>query len=126
MTNAKNQSDYLPEIRIGRICTLNVHQISDEELTQLEQGQGQNIFLNLAVSILSVAISFLIALFTTKIESDRTFIVFVIIVFMGCISGITFLILWWFARKKTKKLAKSIRERMPPEGEQEKLDWSIK
>jgi hypothetical protein len=122
MPESSNKSDFLPEIRMGRICTLKVHQISDEELNQLEQGSGQNLFLSLSLSILSSAISFLIAIFTTKIESDRTFNVFVIIIVIGLLTGIVLLILWWNARKKTVKLAKTIRDRMQPEGELESFD----
>jgi hypothetical protein len=123
MSNTKqHQSEFLPEIRVGRIGILKVHQISDEELTKLGQGSGQSLFLNFGIGILSVAASFLIALCTTPITSNRVFCVFVIITVVGILAGIVLLILWWYTRQPISKLVHEIRDRMPPEGEAQHLD----
>ena len=118
------QTDFLPEIRVGRLGVLKVHQVSDEELTRLEQGSGQAVFLNLGISVLSVATSFLITLFTTTMESDRAFTVFVVIAVVGLVGGVAFLILWWCTRQPISALVREIRDRMPPEGEAQLLEAS--
>jgi hypothetical protein len=117
----QHQPDFLPEIRVGRIGVLKVHQISDEELTKLGQGSGQSLFLNFGIGVLSVAVSFLIALFTVQITSIRVFCVFVIITVVGILTGIILLILWWRTRQPISKLVHEIRGRMPPEGEAQQL-----
>jgi len=112
-----SQAEFLPEIRLGRLGVLKVHQVSDEELARLEQGSGQSLFLNFGIGVISIAASFLIALCTTKIESNRMFAVFVIVVIVGFLAGIVLMILWWVTRKPVAALVKEIRNRMPPEGE---------
>jgi len=107
---------------MGRILVLKVYEISDDELTKLHQGSGQSLFLNSGIAVLSVAVSFLIALLTTQIKSDRVFAVFVIITVVGFLEGIVLLIRWWCTRQPMSKLVKKIRDRMPPEGEAQQLD----
>jgi hypothetical protein len=70
MSNHSQRQDFLPEIRRGRIQGLNIYEISDDELTRLGQGSGQSLFFALGIAVVSVAMSFLIALFTTTITSD--------------------------------------------------------
>lgn len=113
----RKQPDLLPNVHYGRIADLNVHLVSDEELTRLGEGEGQSLFLNFGIGVICIAASFLIALLTAKIESIKVFCVFAIIVALGFLSGIVLLILWWCTRQPISKLVKQIRERMPPEGE---------
>ncbi len=115
------QNDLLPEIRIGKIGVLKIHQISDEELNYLEQGENKSLLLNFGISLISFAISFFIALKTTDIKPDQLYYTFVILTVLFFIGGIISLIIWWCIRKPIRKLAKEIRDRMPPEGDQEKI-----
>jgi hypothetical protein len=117
----QEHSEFLPEIRVGKLGVLKVHQVSDEELSRLEQGSGQSVFLNLAIGVISVAASFLVALMTVNIESDRLFTVLVIVVCVGFLAGAVLLILWWCTRQPIRKLVREIRDRMPPEGEAQPL-----
>jgi hypothetical protein len=117
MADSDLNQDFLPEIHVGRIGILKVHQISDEELTRLVQGSGQSVFLNFGIGVISVALSFLIALLTTTIESIHIFIVFVVITILGFLVGTILLIFWWCNRQSNTTLAQEIRDRMPPRGE---------
>lgn len=121
MSENEVKSDFLPEIRVGKIGVLKVHQLSDDELSRLEQGSGQSLFLNFGIGVLSVAASFLISLFTTTITSDRVFAVFVIVTVVAFTAGVVLMILWWCTRKPITRLAQEIRDRMPPEGEAQQL-----
>lgn len=117
MNKREQQPDFLPEIRVGKIGELKVHQISDEELTRLTEGSGKSLFLNLGIGVLSVAASFLISLLTTTISSIRVFNVFVIVTIIGFLAGLVFMILWWHTRQPISRLTEEIRDRMPPQGE---------
>jgi len=121
MSGSELQSDFLPEIRVGKIGVLKVHQISDDELSRLEQGASQTLFLNFGIAVLSVSVSFLISLLTMTIGSDRVFTVFVVMTVVGFLAGATLMILWWCNRKPIRKLVQEIRDRMPPEGEAQQL-----
>ena len=117
MSNSEQKQDFLPEIRVGKIGELKVHQISDDELTRLGQGSGQSLFLNFGIGVFSVAVSFLISLLTTTITSDRVFNVFVIVTVVAFLAGIVFIILWLRTRIPISRELQVIRDRMPPEGE---------
>ena len=121
MIGTPQHADFLPEIRVGKIGVLKVHQISDEELTRLEQGAGQSLFLNFGIAVLSIAVCFLISLVTTTITSDRLFCVFVIVTVVGFLAGIVLMILWWYTRRSVSELAKEIRDRLPPQGVSQSL-----
>lgn len=100
-------------IRRGPVDSLSLYEITDHELDTLERGGPSSLFLNFGIALLSISISFLIALFTTQTTSDRTFIVFVIITAIGLISGIVLMFLWYFTRKSIASLIQEIKSRIP-------------
>ena len=108
-----------PAIRRMRLDSLRIFEIGEAELEALERGSPESVFMNLALAVLAVAISFSISLATTKVESDRTFTVFVVITVVGYLAGATFLILWAIARRSLKSVSARIRARIPPEGIQD-------
>lgn len=104
-----------PRIRRVRLGTLTVFEITEAELEALERGSPESLFLNLGIATTSIASSFLVALLTTSIPSNRTFCVFVIVCGLGYLAGITFALLWWQSRRTGKNVAIAIRSRMPPD-----------
>ncbi len=62
--------DLDPAIHRVRLDKLRIFEISEAELEALERGSPDSIFLNLAIAVLSVAISFSVTIATTKIEND--------------------------------------------------------
>ena len=108
-----------PAIDRVRLDTLRIFEISEAELEALERGSPESLFLNLASSVLSVAASFSVAPAPTKIESTRTFCVFVIITCIGYVAGVTFAVLWLISRRSLKSVSARIRSRMTPRGIQE-------
>lgn len=105
-----------PAIRRARLDRLSIFEVSESELETLERGSPNSLFLNLAIFVFSIAISFSVTLATTTIASIRTFNVFVIVTIVGYIAGITFGQLWWRSHKSVTSVVKQIRSRLPPEG----------
>lgn len=120
--NSTAETQFLPEIRKGRVKTLTIHEISETELNILAQGSPSSIHLNFAIGLFTLASSFLISILTTKIEADRTFMIFVSIVAIGFIVSFFLFFLWIKDYKSTKKVVEEIRKRLPPEGESKNLD----
>ena len=114
--------EFRPEIRRARFDRLTIYEISEDELATLARGSPDSVFLNFAIFLLSVAVSFIIALFTTTIEADRLFFVFVIITVIGLISGFVLLAIWWRNRKSVSEIVDAIKKRLPPEGIQEETN----
>ena len=116
---AKSKPPLDPAIHRIRLDKLRIFEITEAELEALERGSPESIFLNLAIAVLSIAISLSVALATSKIENDRTFYVFVIVTSVGYVAGITFGLLWLVSRRSLKTVSAEIRSRIPPEGIQE-------
>lgn len=118
-TTTSSSNEFLPAIRRARFDRLTIYEVSDRELDLLERGSPDSLFLNFAIALLSIAISLSVTFATTKIESDRNFIVLVLITIVGYVIGLFLLILWFRNHKSVLTVAKTIRERLPPEGTDE-------
>jgi hypothetical protein len=103
------------QIRRGRVDSLSLYEITDNELEILATGSPSSLHLNLGISLLSMAVSFFIALLTTNITSERTFTVFVVIFVSTLIVGSIMMLVWWRAHKSTREIIKRIRDRLPSE-----------
>jgi hypothetical protein len=122
MEQAENKGEKQPVIRRGRVDSLTLYEITDYELDVLTTGSPGSIFLNFAIFCFSIAISFLIALLTTTINSSRVFTVFVILVVVGFLAGIILLVLWFVNHKSVSNIVKRIKQRVPPElSDQDKI-----
>lgn len=119
-TNNQMQSKFTPEFRIGKIGVFKVYQISEDELTKLEQGARQSLLLVFGVAILSLAVGFIPTLLTTS-PSPRIFIVLVVATIGGGLTGLILMILWWCTHLSIHTVATEIRERMPTENEGQPL-----
>ena len=115
MAKTNINSDFSPEIRRARIDCLNIYEISEGELETLEKGSPGSIFLNFAIFIFGVIITLLTSILTTKIESNVTSIIFIVLIIIGLISGTFLLILWSRNYKSISKLVVTIRKRLPRE-----------
>ena len=58
----------------------------------------------------------MIALFTTTITSERTFIVFVVITLIGYLGAFLLFFIWRKSHKSVSKIVETIKNRLPPEG----------
>lgn len=115
---APSQSLPPVEVRRGAFARLTLYDVEERELEDLAKGSSDSLYLNFAIFLLSIAISFFIALLTAVV-SNNVFIVFVVITTVGFIVGTFLLILWWMKRKSVSDLVKKIKNRLPPEGIQE-------
>src|SRR4051812_1717946 len=95
----KDKANLLPESRRARLDSLTISEVSEEELETLARGSVESTFFNFAVFTGSTFISFLVALLSTNIPSDRTFAVFVIITVVSGLASALLFIVWSFTRK---------------------------
>lgn len=113
----KTQQESETRIRHAKVDSLCIYEITEDELISLEQGSPGSTYLNFAIFLLSIAIALLATLFTTKIESDRTYLTFVVFIVIGFILGIFFFIKWIIAYISTTPTSKKIRGRLKEESE---------
>ena len=110
-----------PVIHRVRLDKLTIWDVTEAELEALEHGSPESLYLNLGVAVISIAVSFSIALATTDIQSIKTYCFFVIITVLGYLAALTFSLLWWQSRRSLKSVVKEIRRRRAPEGIQAKV-----
>src|ERR1700730_12589316 len=86
MPRQRNPRPEFPlQVRRGRFEFLVIYEVSEGELDLLVQGAPNSIYLNFAIALLSTALSFIIALATTTIDSLKTFTVFVVLAVIGIV-----------------------------------------
>ena len=100
-------------VRRAKVDSLSLYEVTEPELQDLERGGPATLYLNFAIFLLSTAISFLIAVLSTEIQSTRTFCVFVIVTVAGFIGGGILIMIWNRSRQTTREIIKRIKARMP-------------
>ncbi len=96
----------------GSYDSLEIFEITKDELEVIKQGSPNSIFLNFAIALTSIFISLLSMLLTVKIESDRVFYIFVILTVVSALGGIVTGILWIKGENVFKKTICRIEDRI--------------
>ncbi len=102
-------------VRRGRVGSVDLYEIKENELELLEKGSPANLQLNFSVFLLSIAFSAIAALATANFKHPITETIFVIVAVVGILVGVYLLISWWRTRASIGELVKKIRERIPPD-----------
>ncbi len=110
-------SSPLPEIRRAPLGQLTSYEISESELEALEKGSQDSIYLNFAIFLLSIAISFTVTLIVSPISSLFIFMAFMNLSVIGYLGGVFLLLLWYKNQKSAIKVADNIRKRLPSQDE---------
>ena len=118
-SQAEQTGDKSFRIRRGKVDSLSLYEITDHELDILERGSPASLYLNFGIFLLSLSASFLIALLTTTVESQRTFTVFVVVTVIGGLAGVVLMSLWWRTRQSASTVIAQIRSRIPDESNPE-------
>lgn len=108
-----------PTIHWVPLGKLTVYHITEHELDLLERGTPESTYFGFGVFLLTTGISFLASLLTTDIKSIWLFNVFTVIASVGILGGILLLIVWMRFQRSAKRITKIIRDRKPPEGQQQ-------
>jgi len=111
----ESQDESQPKIKRGRFDSLNLYEVTEDELNIIERGSPSSIYLNFSVFLVTMAISFLISLLTTKIDSIYTFSIFTILCSVGFFLGIFFAIMWHRNRSESTDVCNKIKSRLKNE-----------
>lgn len=102
-------------IRRGRVDSLDLYEIKDNELDTLEKGSPADLQLNFAIFLLSTAVSAICTLVSATFESSRVETVFILVAIVGLVGGVYLLAAWSRSRASVKELCIGIRNRIPPD-----------
>lgn len=111
--NEKPLDENQPIIKRGRVDSLNIFEIREDELNTIEKGSTTSLYLNFAIFLLSIAASFLIALLTSDFKDKLfTFTIFCVVTVVGFVIGLILLIMWFREKDEFKEVIKIIRQRI--------------
>lgn len=96
------------QVKIIPTSEIKIYLVKESELEQLENGSQSDLFLEIGIACLSVAISFLTSLLTTEIK-EATLIVFVCITIISTLAGLVLVCLWYRTRKSKKSIIDKIK-----------------
>jgi hypothetical protein len=109
-------------VRRGRVESVDLYEIKDNELDALENGTPAELQFNYSVFLLSIAFSAITTLVTATFTSAVVQTVYIVAAIVGVLLGGYFLVVWRNSRKSVKTLCQRIRERIPPEQERSTTD----
>ncbi len=102
-------------VRRGRVDSVDLYEIKENELDLLESGSPAGIYLNFSIFLLSVAFTTIVSLCTSTFKNPKIEMAFMIISVVGLLGGVLLLLLWWRTHRSVAEVIKRIRSRIPPE-----------
>lgn len=109
------QEGNLPSVKRGRVDSLVIYDVKEDELKDLERGAPCSVYLNWALSLFSAFISFLIADLVSLDFSQGCNMVSICFISFTICSGVISVILfclWFRHRRDLKNVIERIRERV--------------
>lgn len=111
--STNNQGEVGPKIKRARYDSLELFEVSEGELTIIERGSPSSTYLNFAIFLISLAISFLTTLLTVDLTNKIIlFTIFTVVCVIGFMVGIFLTILWLRSKNEFSDVIKKIRNRM--------------
>ena len=104
-----------PLIKRGRVDSVNLYEIKEEELELLEKGSPASVQLGFAIFLFSSAVTCIAAWATADFKWDIVENIFAFIGIGGIISGVYLLVIWWRTRKSISRVVLTIRKRIDPD-----------
>ncbi len=115
-SNDSNKEGEIIKVKRARYDSLELFDVSENELTTIERGSPSSTYLNFAIFLLSIAISFLTTLLTVDLKENQTlFTVFTVICVLGFMVGLILIGIWYRSKNEFDEVLKKIRDRMKQE-----------
>ena len=118
MTNknsAQSDNGIMP-VQRHRIDSLELYDVTEDELNALEKGTSTNTKLTISVALLSIGCTFGVSLLSTTIESLVTLVLISSSTVFGIGIGIVLWVIWWNGdRKAVGEVVTRIKARKNPE-----------
>ncbi len=98
--------------RRGRVDSVNLYEVKEEELELLEKGSPAPLQLNFAIFLFSIAFACITALATSNFKWQIVKSIFTFVSVIGILQGTYLIISWWRARTPIAKVVATIRDRI--------------
>jgi hypothetical protein len=112
MTARKIPDHQLARVRVAPLGELTAYTVYEHELDIIAAGSPATLSFNFAVALISIGASFVLTLTTTKIDSDRLFIVYLNLCIICLLAGIVMFAYWFRTRTSVVVMVAQIKERL--------------
>lgn len=103
------------KVRKSYVEYVNIYEVTENELTTLENGGQSTIMLDIAISLLSIAITCIITLVTSTFGSDMVKNSFLFAAISCLIVGGVLLVIGWKGRQSISIVVNQIKSRLKTE-----------
>ena len=101
------------KIKRARVDSLVIYEVSEGELETIERGSPNSTFLNFSIFLVSICVSFLVALMTCDFTSkDKLYYTFLIVCIISGIIGSLLFIIWLRTKNDVNEVIKKIKDRI--------------
>ena len=105
-------NDEKPLIKRGRVDSVNLYEVKENELELLEKGSPANLQLNFAIFLFSIALTCIVALATSNFKWEVVKLIFIVISVVGVLGSAFLIMSWWRARTPIAEIVSTIRNRI--------------
>lgn len=112
MPNENEQTSSGVKINRGKLGSISLYEVTEDELDLLERGSPNSTYLNFAIGLFSVGISFFVSIFSTKIDDIKVYVVFWVVALITTIGGVVLFVVWRQANKATESVIQRIKNRL--------------
>jgi hypothetical protein len=111
-------------VRRGRVESVDLYEIKENELDLLEKGSPADLQLNFAIFLLSIAFAAICALVTATFARPRVETIFLFVSIVGIALGLYLLAAWYRNHTSSAAVCTRIRSRIPPDAVTPKKEHS--
>lgn len=108
---ASNNALGSTKVRKSHVEYVNIYEVTEHELSALENGEQSTIMLEIAISLLSVAVTCIVALATSTFINDIIKNAFLFAAIACTLLGVVLAILGWKGRKSVSNVVGQIKSR---------------
>lgn len=112
---ANNNALGSTKVRKSIVEYVNIYEVTENELDLLESGGQSSLMMDIAISLLSIAITCIISLVTSTFANETTKYSFLFGSIVCSIVGVILLLLSLKSRKRVSKIIKEIKARLKDE-----------
>lgn len=107
-----DNSRQVPSIRVAPLGDLNAYMVHEHELDTIAAGSPATLAFNFAIALVSIGVTFVLALTTTTIASDRLYYSYLIVCVNCLLAGVILFGYWLKTHTSVSRMVKQIKSRM--------------
>lgn len=114
MTTPATQAQGELKVQRGRVDSITIYEVTENELTTLESGTPTGYLFDSFLALLAIGISFIVTVTTTEIKSDRLHAFYSMLILVSLVGAIICFVLWLRCRKSILLTIEQIKNRVQP------------